>query len=196
MLHYNPNDASAITYPWCFQHKLFGLEECKKILLYCGGLEKLEASVGKLDKEQANKKVRISDISWVEYGDDSKWFYSKLAMAIDELNQSFYKFDLIGFHNLQFTEYDSKKSSKYDWHMDMPLGENVEPLTRKLSATLLLNDNFDGGQFEFFGYDNDQPKMLAGSLIVFPSFMVHRVTAITKGIRNSLVCWCLGSKFK
>ena len=196
MLHYNPNDASAITYPWCFKHELFNRQECKKIISYCSGLEKSEALINKPDKAQVDKEVRISDISWVEYSDDSKWFYNKLAMAIDELNQTFYKFDLTGFHNLQFTEYDSKKSSKYDWHMDMFLGKNVEPLTRKLSATLLLNDNFDDGQFEFFNHDNDQPKMLAGSLIVFPSFMVHRVTPITKGIRNSLVCWCVGPKFK
>jgi PKHD-type hydroxylase len=81
--------------------------------------------------------------------------------------------------------------------MDTMLSNNAEPLTRKLSVTLLLNDNFDGGQFEFFDLEKEhQPKMTAGTLIVFPSFMVHRVTEITKGVRNSLVCWCVGPKFK
>jgi PKHD-type hydroxylase len=196
MLHYNPNDASAITHAWCFKHELFNRQECKKIVSYCGGLQKLEAEISMPDGETVNKQIRISDISWVEYIDDSKWFYDRLAWAIDELNQTFYKFDLTGFNNLQFTEYKSNKLSKYDWHMDMFLGKNVEPLTRKLSATLLLNDNFDGGQFEFFDFDHDQPKMSAGTLIVFPSFMVHRIKPITKGTRNSLVCWCLGQKFK
>lgn len=196
MLNYNPNEASRITYPWCFKHELFNRQECKKIISYCGSLEKLEAGVGNLDKKRVNKEVRISDISWVEYNNDSKWFYNKLAIAIDELNQTYYNFDLTGFRNLQFTEYDSKKSSKYDWHMDMFLGKDIEHLTRKLSATLLLNDNFADGQFEFYNYDDDQPKMSAGSLIIFPSFMVHRVKPVTEGIRNSLVCWCVGPKFK
>jgi len=37
---------------------------------------------------------------------------------------------------------------------------------------------------------------LAGSVIIFPSFVWHRVKPVTKGIRHSLVCWNLGYPFR
>ena len=35
-----------------------------------------------------------------------------------------------------------------------------------------------------------------GSIVVFPSFVWHRVKPITKGSRYSLVVWNLGDPFK
>ena len=35
-----------------------------------------------------------------------------------------------------------------------------------------------------------------GSLVVFPSFVWHRVTPVTKGIRYSVPAWHLGSPWK
>ena len=195
MLHYKPLEASFVTYPWCFSKNYFSLSECKDVIDYCNSLTKQTAGIFK-EKNQTTTK-RLSDISWVEYNQDSKWFYDKLAVGIDLLNQQFYQLDLVGFENIQFTEYDSMKNAKYDWHMDTILGHNTNNLTRKLSATLLLNENFEGGDFEFFDFEKpNQPKVFAGDLIVFPSFMTHRVTKVIKGIRNSLVCWCVGTKFK
>ena len=197
MLHYKPNEACSITYPYCYKHKLFDYEELKKIITYCDLLPKEIGGTGNSSQLSKRKDIRKSNVAWVEYNDECKWFYDKLASAIDTLNQNFYEFDLVGFCNYQFTEYKAADKGKYDWHMDTVLGNNSERLTRKLSVTLLLNDNFDGGQFEFFDLEKEyQPKMRAGTLIVFPSFMVHRVTEITKGVRNSLVCWCVGQKFK
>ena len=198
MLHYKPNEAYSITYPYCYNHKLFDRQELKKIITYCDLLPKEMGKVTNGLQLFPKKDVRKSNVAWVEYNNECKWFYDKLASAIDTLNENFYKFDLVGFHNYQFTEYKAKDKGKYDWHMDTTLGNNnAERLTRKLSVTLLLNDNFDGGQFEFFDLEKEhQLKMTAGTLIVFPSFMVHRVTEITKGVRNSLVCWCVGPKFK
>ena len=41
----------------------------------------------------------------------------------------------------------------------------------------------------------ENPKLEEGSIIVFPSFLQHRVAPITKGIRYSLVAWFLGPPF-
>ena len=35
-----------------------------------------------------------------------------------------------------------------------------------------------------------------GSVIVFPSFVWHRVTPVTKGTRYSLVLWTCGQPFR
>lgn len=77
--------------------------------------------------------------------------------------------------------------------------------TRKISMTVNLTnpDNYDGGDLKFdFGPHNDKryhtckeirPK---GSIIVFPSFVHHQVTPVTRGTRYSLVMWNLGKPFK
>jgi len=204
MIYTNPKELSFITYPWCYKNDVFNAEELKKIIDYCNTIEKIEGTIkvkGKIDTTESDfakiETFRNSKISWISRNEESAWFFDKLAENIDLLNKTYYRFDFYGYSNLQFTEYVGENLGKYDYHMDTLLGiyDQNEPLTRKLSATLLLNDNFEGGNFEFFEQAH-QPKMLAGSLIVFPSFMVHRVTPVTKGVRNSLVAWCVGPKFK
>ena len=35
-----------------------------------------------------------------------------------------------------------------------------------------------------------------GTVFCFPSYMLHRVTPVTKGVRKSFVLWLGGSSFK
>ena len=64
--------------------------------------------------------------------------------------------------------------------------------------TIVLNSNFEGGDFEMVGEGErgGVPRLEEGSVIVFPSFIEHRVTPVTKGIRYSLVAWFVGQPFK
>ena len=198
MFHQSPVGASKDTYSYAFLDEVFSVDELKNITNYCKQKPTIDGSVITASNEVAlNKNIRSSTISWIDYEETNAWFYTKIANLIQDLNSSFYGFDLLGFERLQFTEYNAKTKDKYDWHSDMFWGENPHILTRKLSATLLLNDNFEGGQFEFSDLSTaEQPQMKAGSLIVFPSFLPHRVTPMISGVRNSLVCWCLVPKFK
>lgn len=73
---------------------------------------------------------------------------------------------------------------------------------RKLSMTLNLSDpaTYDGGLLKFdFGnhaereqYHEVEEIKEQGSMVVFPSFLDHCVTPVTRGTRYSLVLWCLG----
>jgi PKHD-type hydroxylase len=77
---------------------------------------------------------------------------------------------------------------------------------RKISMTLNLNTpgDYDGGNLKFdFGHHAENSRFHEcdeirpqGSLIVFPSFVDHCVTPITRGTRYSLVLWCLGDPWK
>lgn len=82
----------------------------------------------------------------------------------------------------------------YEWHADEPI---VQETPRKLSFSLLLNDpkQFEGGHFELKGM-KEQPILEQGSIIVFPSSLVHRVTPVTSGTRYSAVTWMHGPNFK
>ena len=82
---------------------------------------------------------------------------------------------------------------------------------RKLSMTCQLTDGseYKGGEleFDFRNYDphmRDELKhriqckeiLPKGSIIVFPSFVWHRVKPVTAGTRYSLVVWHLGKPFR
>ena len=97
----------------------------------------------------------------------------------------------------------------YTWHQDSwnkpyDRPKNFEHgLIRKLSVTLSLADgnSYEGGDLEFDMRNNgdstsniQRPEIVRnkGTIVVFPSFVWHRVTPVTKGTRYSLVVWNLG----
>ena len=87
--------------------------------------------------------------------------------------------------------FDGDGYTKYD----IPENNWIDEKTRKLSMTIVLNKNYEGGEFEFFS-ETDLIKEKTGTVIVFPSYMVHRVNPITKGTRYSLVVWFVGEPFQ
>lgn len=87
-----------------------------------------------------------------------------------------------------------ERGGHYNWHADTNFLSN-KPLARKLTSVCLLNDRgqFVGGDFEIEGY-SEPIRLDAGSVIVFPSVLRHRVTPVEFGVRYSATCWALGPK--
>ena len=88
----------------------------------------------------------------------------------------------------------------YDYHIDSfkasPKSNNV---FYDYGFSINLNDDYEGGELVFQGQaepDKDTPKLKAGTIIFFPSFLVHSVQPVTKGTRNSLVLWLHGKPYK
>ncbi len=83
---------------------------------------------------------------------------------------------------------------------------NIIGKVRKLSMTINLNKpgEYEGGNLKFdFGphthgerYHECIEIRPQGSIIIFPSFIHHQVTPVTKGTRYSLVLWSVGPPFK
>ena len=153
------------------------------------------------------KNERISDVIWTK----DQWIYDTVWPWMLEANErAGWKYDIRAAEDMQITRY--KKGGFYKFHRDgrgdhlstydKPDKEFLHGHVRKLSMTVLLNDDYEGGEFQFVTYSNencaiDTPKFnKTGSIIVFPSDMEHRVTPVTKGIRSSLVVWFLGPPFK
>ena len=121
-----------------------------------------------------------------------------------------WNYDITAVESMQITKY--KTGSFYGWHRDgpsdglsvynMPDSKFMHGKVRKLSMTILLNGNYQGGEFQFAHYNKfdcnaETPDFKnAGSIIVFPSFMEHQVAPVTKGTRYSLVAWFVGPPFK
>ena len=95
------------------------------------------------------------------------------------------------------------KPGKYDWHIDV--GPGSVPSMRKLSYSILLNPGeYEGGEFiskigrsdiAFENVGNHGEEDLTGTMILFPSYLLHRISPITKGTRYALVGWAHGNSF-
>ena len=85
----------------------------------------------------------------------------------------------------------------YAYHKDTELPNNKK-INRKLSAVLFLSNpkDYEGGIFDFEALEGQIDKMPQGSIIVFPSYVKHRVTPVTSGERYTAVAWAIGPAFK
>ena len=167
-------------------------------------------SLGEVDMEDATieadkiKEHRSSSISWLKRDDTTEFIYSKVLQLIymENVNNN-WNFDYDAIEDLQFTRYD--KSQHYNWHVDQTSAvyhdEELSGKIRKISFSIILNDDYEGGDFQFevgAPYEEDRIITLTpskGCAIVFPSFKFHRVTPVTKGVRYSLVGWICGKPF-
>ena len=116
---------------------------------------------------------------------------------IDIANQSAgWGYALANQESTQIGRYKSSDKGHYDWHMDAEAPENG--IQRKLSISILLSDpsEFEGGELQFKGIEDKKILTKQGSIVVFPSFIEHRVTPVTKGVRYSAVTWASGPSFR
>jgi PKHD-type hydroxylase len=127
--------------------------------------------------------------------DEFQWLSLKIAKHIHIINKEHYKFQLIACESLQLTHY--KEGMFYKAHLDIePFTEDTQ---RKLTFVIQLsNENdYDGG--DLIIHTSSIPSYAPrqqGSITVFPSFLLHEVTPITRGERYSLVGWCYGIRLR
>lgn len=165
---------------------------------------------GRVGEQQLNKQIRRSNVS----------FITKEASATDVIVHGI--FQLIEFHvsqmnmelgldlypadAFQFSRYDSDIEATYDWHTDSDFLDG-KTSTRKLSVSILLNEGFQGGDFyiktgESIHLLNEQVdkeenlKLTCGEVLVFPSFLKHKVAPVFEGVRYSIVSWIMGPRWR
>lgn len=154
-----------------------------------------KAQVGGGEGGVVNNEIRRSQITWLPNSPEAEWVFSKLADVAAKLNSQYYDFDLIGFGEpLQLTHYDQSEHGMYGWHQDYGMG-----VSRKLSMVVQLTDpsEYEGGNLQILTGSNPQNvRKQRGLIAVFPSYILHQVTPVTQGNRQSLVAWVSGPRFK
>ena len=107
-------------------------------------------------------------------------------------------FNIGGVEPVQYGLYEP--GGTYSWHVDQhpkPVRGNV----RKISMTLFLNEDYEGGEFDLELYSPDTDprfktfKLKTGSAIFFQGDQWHRVRPVTSGLRKSLVAWFYGPPY-
>lgn len=156
-----------------------------------------EATVGGEDNFKVVESIRRSKCYWVSNNENTSWLYDRLGWIVRKINSNFYNFDLFGFiEDFQYTIYEQSYNGFYTWHIDSGVGHGTP---RKLSLVLQLSspDEYEGGDLEIM--NSSEPQVVTkekGLVTVFPSFTLHRVTPVTKGVRKTLVIWIAGPAFK
>ena len=173
------------------QGPMFTPQLCQEIMDLNKTLKKEKGTVG--DERKANN-LRKSTISWLDF-DKMQPMYDDINIFIQKINRNYF-----GFENIQITEKaqvaEYSKGEFYGWHTDTGLDMGKEPPVRKLSMTLLLNDpsEFEGGDLEIA--NTAMTPMKQGHAAIFASFLQHRITPVTRGLRKSLVMWFGGEPLK
>lgn len=152
---------------------------------------------GTVNNEEVNSKVRTSNVTFIKPDAKTNWLFDKLGQFSVFHNAVFYRYNLGFIETIQYTEYEI--GGHYNYHYDSFDREyNVFFEQRKLSVTIQLSDpeDYEGGDLEF--YNPKEPISVPrekGAGILFPSYMYHRVTPVTKGKRYSLVFWLTGPEW-
>ena len=154
-----------------------------------------DATIGSIETPDLDDAWRKSKIKWIHHDDRSWWVYDKLAKHIQEANKT-WGFSITSIvDSIQYTEY-YEDGGHYDWHMDVG---NFPENHRKISITIQLSnpDDYDGGDLEFWlGKVPTKAPREQAFAVLFPSYLMHRVTPITRGVRKSLVIWVGGDTFR
>ena len=160
--------------------KLYTKTEIKKELPYIGGnnVQKIDTSIRNVE--------RVMLPTYKDIG-------GRLAAAGLSANQAAWKFEITHANQAEFLIYPA--GGRYQAHVDTFLAHGDE--CRKLTVLAFLNDDFKGGRFYLQnGHEKYYPPQSKGTVLVFPSFIMHGVEDVEEGNRYSVVCWMVGKFFK
>jgi PKHD-type hydroxylase len=141
-----------------------------------------------------NEQYRRSKVAWLTGNEtimNLLWPYVNAAAGVMGV-------DVGAVADFQYTEYHGSQEAKYDWHHDVDWSSD-SGRDRKLSVTVQLSDpsDYEGGHFEFQEVvQPDSECRDKGTVLIFPSYLQHRVTPVTSGVRKTLVAWFEGPTWR
>ena len=136
---------------------------------------------------------RNSSVSWIKDVD----ICQRVLRVMKKNVEDFSSLHIDNIEPLQYSEYD--KSQEYGWHQDVNNTPYADGRVRKMSFSIFVNENFEGGEFDLEIHGPDaKPRYVSEwkrsneNCIIFKSDMWHRVRPIKSGVRKSIVGWLLG----
>jgi PKHD-type hydroxylase len=168
--------------------KVFAPAECESIEAIGAAQWRYENSLSRPEEG-----YRSALTAWVAPGPATQLLTERISHVIDRVN-TMYRFELSGFReDFLFCRY--QEGDGFDWHTDIC---DKAVSTRKLSISVQLSDpqDYDGGRIEFLPGGEIPFSDDRGSVIVFPSFLCHRVSPVTRGARSAVIAWAHGPAFR
>jgi PKHD-type hydroxylase len=200
----NPMQKQLFSTSKIVDNEAFSMEEIDWIANYC---KTLEINKGQLFESNPDYSTRDAYTAWIEYPThDTRWMYDRLNARIERFNDYVFNLDLTGLPYIQYAEYHT--GGHHDFHMDMAFDYpqqydyRINEFFRKLTVVILLTQpevDFGGGEFQLNLSMERTPTtapLTKGSMLLFPSFLLHKVCPVTWGIRKTLTTWVLGPKLR
>ncbi|WP_169568017.1 2OG-Fe(II) oxygenase family protein [Sneathiella limimaris] len=183
-----------------YVNTVFTEEECDRILETLDDDKWEEAMVGGVQEKgvfTVEKDFRSNYQQKVPV-DDMGFPLNRIAEEISRANSEIWRFDLGGFaeDDMPWVMDYCRQGDHNDWHVD--LGQ-AATASRKLGFSLQLTEGseYEGGDLGFHRIKKKREELTRkGTLIVFPSFWLHRVAPMTKGARKVVVGWVHGPSFR
>jgi hypothetical protein len=169
---------------------------CDKILEEYGSDENFAlAGVGSYEgKSTVNTFIRnvpqllISDANIIDLNYEIRKkidtdFFEKMQIAIQKYSEIHKNVTIKEDSGYSLLKYNM--GNFYIEHVD-----SFKEIPRAVSCSIALNDDYDGGEFAFFGREIKY-KIKKGSVLMFPSNYMypHEVLPVTRGTRYSIVTW-------
>ena len=166
-------------------------DACKRLI---NSIEQLGSEVAKVGGNEVgvvDKKIRdvkkVPLPAWTGLG-------AQMAGMGLSANQQAWKFNVTHANQCDYLIYDLE--GHYHAHTDTFM-DPTQAECRKLTVLAFLNNDFEGGRlFLQNGNEKIYPPQNVGTVLIFPSFVLHGVEPVTKGIRRSVVTWLVGPWFK
>jgi len=174
---------------------MFTVEQCKELndnLIR----DHAECELFHNPAEGATKTANVRLAHWK----DAKKYLGKLEEYARLINEQYFGFDMYTMREMacvNFNQYHEENQGEYDWHYDGHINEIYDT-----KLTVILNTStepYEGGKFELFlsgGPRHIHQLDNAGTLLIFPGWIPHRVTPVTKGTRSSISIWLTGPNIR
>jgi len=158
---------------------------------------------GNLESLASDTQFTDNPASALKTSSVNNCYLGQLAGLLDNVidialncNKELYGFDLyqpnvydVVHHNVYCA------GQEYDWHIDAAKGEPYD-----IKLTLIVDvsaDEYTGGQFKFFKNGSTSvDQFVPGSMIIFPSYMPHKVEQVIDGKRESVSLFLTGPNWK
>jgi PKHD-type hydroxylase len=140
------------------------------------------------------KEHRVGHVHILPSNNRTKPLYQILWDTAVDATTRHYGLTLSGITRMpHYVEYHAGRGH-FHWHNDYS-HESIES-PRKLTVIIQLSkaDEYEGGELEVFGAITSKAPRQRGSVICLPSFVPHRVTPVTRGVRRIIVAWIAGPR--
>lgn len=150
----------------------------------------LDAKLAKTEGSTTDHAARRTDIVWLP----RDWYdgvFTELAAAPNV----FWQYDIRSGEDIQVGRYPP--GGHYKMHSDFNPYDEDKPYHRKITVVMGLSDDYTGGELEISTKDSTELLRLnKGDVVVFPSWMTHRVHPVKTGVRYTAVKWLTGPHWR
>jgi hypothetical protein len=176
---------------WMYSSEKLSVDDCNEIIRVCREFPLMEPSTV---EEELYPKHRLADVRKVQLNSSTNWLFEFLCLVAEESNRQGSNIKLTEIsREPQYVEY-APNWGQFDWHNDYSHGLPEAP--RKLTIIIQLSapEDYEGGSLQVLGPTIQNLPTEFGTILTFPSFLMHRVTPVTKGLRRALVAWIAGPR--